>query len=495
MRQFDIIIIGSGLGGLECGYILAKKGYNVCILEKNPQLGGCLQTFGRGHFDTGFHYVGGLDEGQMLHTLFNYFDLLDLPWHRMDRDAFAEVIIDNRSYYYASGYDRFYDTLAEKFPHRRQQLKNYVSFLRQTGDNIRKSFSESNPNSELFERSAYRFLEQTIDDELLQNVLSGGSMTMELHREKLPLYIFAQINSSFIQSAWRLKGGGSLIARKLADSIRKMGGTVITKAEVTRLTEEDKKIKTLEVNGIASNCFEARYVISNLHPAATLALASESTAIRKIYRNRIAGLPDTFGMFTVHLQLKKDRIPYLNRNIFIHKENDLWNGRYVPDKKTSSVLLTFQLPDDDSSFTSNIDILTPMYWEEVAEWSDTTLHNRGAKYEEMKHRKAEECIRLACERMPELRNSIERYVTSTPLTYRDYTASRHGSAYGIQKDYRNVMQTLLTPQTPVSNLLMTGQNLNLHGILGVSITSFFTCAKIVGMHSLVRDLQNVFTKN
>ena len=72
---YDIVIIGGGLGGLQCGYILAKNGLNVCVLEKNPVLGGCLQSYRRRgaectlEFDSGMHYVGGLDQGQPLNCL------------------------------------------------------------------------------------------------------------------------------------------------------------------------------------------------------------------------------------------------------------------------------------------------------------------------------------------------------------------------------------------------------------------------------------------
>ena len=63
MSKYDIIIIGSGLGGLECGAILSKEGFNVCVVEKNAQFGGCFQTYQRkGHLlDTGIHYVGSLE--------------------------------------------------------------------------------------------------------------------------------------------------------------------------------------------------------------------------------------------------------------------------------------------------------------------------------------------------------------------------------------------------------------------------------------------------
>ena len=63
--KYDVVIIGSGLSGLQCAYILSKEGFSVCLVEKQRILGGCLQTFSRCGtvFDTGMHYIGGLDEG------------------------------------------------------------------------------------------------------------------------------------------------------------------------------------------------------------------------------------------------------------------------------------------------------------------------------------------------------------------------------------------------------------------------------------------------
>ena len=46
-QETDILIIGSGLGGLVCGVILSREGYRVKILEKNKQVGGSLQTYVR----------------------------------------------------------------------------------------------------------------------------------------------------------------------------------------------------------------------------------------------------------------------------------------------------------------------------------------------------------------------------------------------------------------------------------------------------------------
>jgi all-trans-retinol 13,14-reductase len=46
-EQYDVVIVGSGLGGLVSAIILAKEGYSVCVLEKNNQYGGNLKTFFR----------------------------------------------------------------------------------------------------------------------------------------------------------------------------------------------------------------------------------------------------------------------------------------------------------------------------------------------------------------------------------------------------------------------------------------------------------------
>ena len=107
--KYDVIIIGSGLGGLECGYILSRQGLSVLMLERQQQTGGCMQSYPRrgAHFDTGLHYVGGLAEGQPLHNTFKYLGLLDLPWQRLDSDGFDRITICGDTYRFAEVYDSF----------------------------------------------------------------------------------------------------------------------------------------------------------------------------------------------------------------------------------------------------------------------------------------------------------------------------------------------------------------------------------------------------
>ena len=72
-----VIVIGAGLGGLTCGYILQKNGYDVTVLEQGTQIGGCLQCFYRkgAKFETGMHFIGSALPGQTMHSVMKYFDL------------------------------------------------------------------------------------------------------------------------------------------------------------------------------------------------------------------------------------------------------------------------------------------------------------------------------------------------------------------------------------------------------------------------------------
>lgn len=57
--------------------------------------------------------------------------------------------------------------------------------------------------------------------------------------------------------------------------------------------------------------------------------------------------------------------------------------------------------------------------------------------------------------------------------------------YGFLKDAEKPMQAILSPKTKIDNLLFTGQSLNMHGILGVTIGAVLTCSEILGKAYLV----------
>ncbi len=493
MSKYDIVIIGSGLGGLQCAYILGKKGYKVLLLERQVQPGGCMQSYKRhGEWlDTGMHYVGGLGEGNCLHSTFKYLGLTDLPWQHLDPTGFDRVTIGDRTFKYAQGHEAFVETLAREFPQERKGLESYAKTMKEVGNHL---FDAIKPRDEvdffttsLFASSTYDYLHETFKDDLLINVLCGSSLKMELAKETLPLYNFAQANNSFVQGSYRLKGDGNLIVNKLLDSIRSFGGELICNAEVEELIEKEGRL-------VAARCsngetYEGNIFISNAHPAVTCDLVKESTKLKKVYRNRIARLENTYGMYTVSVVLKPGQLKYFNWNQYIYKEPNVWDY-YKADGPVSGILISCRVPEsgDDARI---LDILTPLPWERIEQWSDTKVGHRGDDYRAMKERLAEECIALAETFIPGLHHMVEAHYSTTPLTYRDYTLTPNGSAYGVRKDYHNPMMTLLSAKTPIPNLYLTGQSLTLHGLLGVTMTSLFTVSEIIGKEEAWKITQTV----
>jgi len=450
-----IAIIGSGLGGLECAFILAKNGHEVTVLEQNARVGGCMQSFRREGitFDTGMHYVGGLGEGESLEWLFRYFGLTGLPWSRLSEECTDKIYLKEQSYDIPSGYERYVSSLGARFPGQEKGIREYARHIMEILSCNRSRLGNSDKMG-LFGASAYDFLHEHIGDTVLAEVISGASMRLLKSPETLSLYEFAQINGSFMQSAWRLKGGGWQIAESLAESVRKFGGNIRTGCKIVSLRENDGKVGFAETDD--GEKIVADIFISDIHPAAALSLIEGN--IRKSYTSRIHSLKNSPGVFTVNIKLKPGKVKYRNFNLHIHS-----GKRYV--------MASFYAPPE-GNHAEALDILTPV--------SAQCFEGRNEDYEERKASLASEYINLACEAVPELKESIDKFWTSSPLTYSDFISSPDGSAFGIIKDCRDPLATVLSPKTPLSNLFLTGQNINLHGALGVSMTSLYTCAAIIG---------------
>jgi phytoene dehydrogenase-like protein len=324
------------------------------------------------------------------------------------------------------------------------------------------------------ETSACDTIDGMFTDPVLRKVLTGTSLLYAGDRDKTTLYHYGMINHSFIESAYRFIGGSQHLADALTTQIRAHGGEVLTDRKVTSIRVCDTRASGVETDN--EEFFEARYIISDIHPALTFEMVRQTPLIKDAHRTRFSTLKNSQGMFCVYLVMKPGTMPYLNRNFYIHA--------------SPSILLSMQADYLAQKSAGVVSLLCPVSFEMFERWSDTLPERRGADYLDVKARLAERIIELAERQFDGLRKNAEHIYTTSPLSYRDYTATPEGSAYGIIKDWRSPLTTLIPVNTRLENLLMTGQNLNIHGALGVTATAARTVARLVGEEYLAKKIGN-----
>jgi all-trans-retinol 13,14-reductase len=502
MEKYDIIIIGSGMGGLICGDVLSREGYKVCVLEKNKQIGGCLQTYARDKvvFDSGVHYLGGLSKGQNLYQIFKYLGLMDkLKLQQLDIDVFDKIIIDNddKEYIFAQGYENFISRLLVDFPDEEKALREYCDKIKYVCSrfplyNLR-SGGEYSEKESVLEIDTKTFIESITGNKKLQTVLAGNNSLYAGQPDKTPFYVHSLILNHYIESSWKCVDGGSQIGHIMAKNIRRRGGVIHRNSEVKRIVEENGRIHFAELaNGVR---MYADTFISNMHPVKTLEI-TETDLIKNIYRKRLKSLENSVSSFTINIVFKKDSFKYFKYNYYCHKDGHVWTvADYTEENWPLGYAIFVCATSKGTAYAEGMSVLTYMKYDEVKEWEHTfntvsAINSRGETYDAFKKRKAEKLLDEVEKKFPGFRNSIKAYYTATPLSFRDYIGNDDGSLYGIVKDYKDPLRTFISPRTKVPNLFFTGQNLNMHGILGAAMSGLVTCTAIMGNDSIIDKIRN-----
>lgn len=490
-----VIIIGSGLGGLSCGYILQKNGYDVTILEQGMQIGGCLQCFTRkgAKFETGMHFIGSAAPGQTMDRIFRYFELdRSVKLSELDPEAYNTVSLAGEKFRFASGREAFIDQMASYFPAEKDALYRYISIIDRiasasTLNSLTSSERDMAASTEYMTLPINEVMDGIFKDELLKNVLVGDLPLYSAELDKTPFAQHAFIMDFYNKSAYRIAGGSDAIGFSLAKSIERMGGQILTRKKVVKIHCDESKATGVET---ADEKFHpADYIISTIHPNRLLEML-DTRMIRPAFRNRIQSIPQTAGGFALYVKFKENSLPYMNTNLYAYKGLSPWNcEHYKGPEWPKGHLYMHMCHEDKAEFARSGVVLSYMNFDEVAQWKGSKIGRRGADYEEFKREHAERLIAEVEKHSPGFRDSIEAYWTSTPLTYLDYTGTEDGSMYGIAKDINLGPAGRVPYKTKIPNLLLAGQNVNSHGMLGVIVGTIVTCSELVPADIIYKQIE------
>jgi all-trans-retinol 13,14-reductase len=484
-----VLIIGSGIGGLSTAIILARLGYDVTVVEKNRHPGGLMRSYIRQgvHCNVGLHYLGALDEGQVLRRCFDYLGITsELPLRRMgadgpvDRYLFTDKSLGIDTFDVPSGFSAYEAGLHAAFPHQHKQIKALMNLLSHSAGQFEQlDFLYS-------EKPAQYWFEQAeplgaVLDSIgccpgLRAVFGLPSVLIGVPPAICPLFYHTMALASYLFSTWRLTSNGAHMAETCVRRLQSLGGQMRTGDAVTQI-----RIAGGCVQGVilaSGETMDAPLVIGAIHPKEILKLLAPEH-VKPSYRRRIQALTDTHGMAAVHALVPADKHPAIAHNLFaIQTEatgdvRDLLYMQLRPSEQPGQNLL--------SLITSGHDVL----WNS---WRHTFSGKRGDAYMQAKTAFARRLITQAEKTLGPF-SEIHLLDVSTPLTIRDWVNSPDGSAYGVMRSTQQMLSAALLNRTSLQGLFLAGQNVLSPGLLGTILGSLVTVQFIIGPERFRKEVR------
>lgn len=498
MQQHDVLILGSGLGGLLCGVILAKNGYNVGIIEQHKQIGGCLQSYAvdKHLFDTCVHYIGGLEPGNTLFQIFNYAEIMEhLSLIPLNQNGFDKIQLgaDPTLYPIAQGYENFIEQLGKHFPQHQAELAKYIATLKEVCSKFPLYYLQDGDGLEKMDVMHWS-LQETLDriftNEQLKQIVCGNAYLYAGQSASTPFYVHALVSSSYMENAYKIKGSSAQIPKYLWKTFQKYGGVIYKNECIKAIIDQQENgyiIQTTNTN------FTGKICISNMHPEATLNMLQTDVKLNA-FKNRIQSCPNTTSSFLINAVLAPQTVPYKDYNIYAHNGHPLqildnnstaWPNQYA---------LYFNQDEKHPEYAASVAILCYCdiedFKEEANSFHTTNFpNNRSVPYQELKQAIGQNILNKVATKFPDITKHIQTWDAATPLTFRDYMGSTDGSIYGMTANYNQPLLSQVPIKTKIPNFYFTGQNVNLHGILGVSITAVATCGHLLGLSNLLKDIK------
>lgn len=504
--SYDVIVIGSGIGGLTAAALLAKHGKKkALVLERHYTAGGFTHVFRRPGYewDVGVHYIGELNQGNSVRSAFDYLTEGRLEWHPMP-DVYDRIVIGEGTYDFPSGRERFRQRMKKYFPNEGSAIDRYIHIVEDAARASQLYFADKAlpaPMSflagGLMRRKFLRYSDRTTAEVLsdltnnkeLIAVLTGQWGDYGLPPARSSFGVHALVARHYFGGAAYPVGGASEIAAGIAPLIEREGGQILVSAEVTEILL-DQAGRAVGVKMADGREFHAKTIISDAGAYNTFAgLLSAKAAAGSGLIRKIKALPASMSHLCLYVGLKRreGEPEFEGTNLWVYPgpDHDSNVAKFAenPDAPFPVVFISFPSSKDPAFAqkypdSSTIEVVAPAHYSWFEQWADQRWKKRGEDYDALKERFAERLRNELELNVPAAHGRIDFAELSTPLSTRHFANYQRGEIYGLTATPERFRIKELRATTPIKNLYLTGQDVTSLGVTG-ALFGGVVCASAV----------------
>lgn len=478
-NQWDVVIIGSGLGGLSCAAAFARQGYRPLVLEKHDRPGGYATTFKRPGgfvFDVSLHSTSVSSRNGVYNMVPGFPEITEVefvPHPNLYRAVFPDydITVPNRD---LPGY---LTMLKGHFPEEAQGIDALFKDMKGIAQDVEKlstvtgemNFSRFPVDFPFLFKAYSRTWGQIVDEHLKEprlkamvNVLWGY---FGLPPSKLASIYYALPTIGYLENGgFYPRGKSQAISNAFVKFIEQRGGKVLLATKVDRILVKDRA--AFGVATADGKEFTGKAIVSNADAYTTFHTLVERTDDLAEYLARMDSFTVSLSSFQVFLGLKRNLV----RELGIKDTEIFCAPDYDPEQEfRAGVEGNMERPGYGLTLYDNLyagyspqgkntlSITTLQGYDYWKKYEAEYLRGEKTAYVAEKERIANILIDQAERRfLPGLRKAIEVKEIGTPLTNLRFTGNYRGGIYGWDQTLDNAMPNRLPQTTPIKGLYLAG---------------------------------------
>ena len=490
---WDVIVIGSGMGGMTTAALLTKLGRRVLVLEQHYTAGGFTHTFKRPGYtwDVGVHAVGEVTRHAMPGRVLAALTDDHLQWASLGPvyDEFhypGDLRLD-----FPDRPETFLQNLDAAFPGEGRALSTWMGLVRDVVAGMKGYYLSrllpaalSDVAEGVMARGVRKYLSTTTaevlkgvtGDERLRTALTAQWGYYGSPPSRSSFAIQALVTKHFLYGGYYPVGGSREIARTLLGTVKAGGGATAIRADVAAILVEGGRAVGVRLGD--GRELRARAVVSAAGVASTVNRLLPAEVASTAWAGAVRDLAPAPAHVCLYLGFKGDirAAGASGANKWFYEvwssEAEAWEPRPGEDLPAAPVLycsfpsLKDPRHDPGPEQRHTGEVVTFVPWETFAPWQGSRWKKRPEDYEAFKAAMAARLLDQLLSHMPGLRGMVDHVELSTPLSTDNFCRPMAGSIYGIEPTPTRFKTRWLRPRSPLPGLYFSGSEVATVGVIG-----------------------------